>query len=177
MDKKILLIGDSITEAFKTSELLPEYNIINKGIYGDNTTGVLKRIERDVIEENPDQVFILIGTNDFALERSDDELTSNICEIIELITENLDDVIVYLTPILPTKNIENRPNDRIRGVNEILKMLTEKYGIEYFDLYSQFVNSAGELDALYTIDGLHLSAEAYKKWAAYLKEELDRLPN
>ncbi len=174
MDKKIVLIGDSITEAFKTAELLPEHNIINKGIYGDNTTGVLKRIEKDVIEENPDMVFILIGTNDFACEKTDDELTSNISEIIETLTENLEGTKIYLTPILPTKDIENRPNERIRGVNQILKMLTEKYGIEYFDLYNRLVNSAGELDSVFTVDGLHLSAEAYKTWAVFLKEEIER---
>ena len=133
MNEKIVLIGDSITEAFKAAELLPEFNIINKGQFGDNTAGVLARLEKDVIEENPDRVFLLIGTNDFALERTDDELIENINKIIDELIENLKDTKIYLTPILPTKDIENRPNDRIREVNLILFILTQKYEIEYFD--------------------------------------------
>ena len=122
----------------------------------------------------PDLLFILIGTNDFACEKTDEELTGNIENIIETLTESLDKTKIYLTPILPTKDIENRPNERIRKVNDVLKMITQKYGVEYFDLYSQLVNPAGELDGKYTIDGLHLSGEAYKTWAQLLKEELSK---
>ena len=175
MNKKIILIGDSITNAFKTSELLPEFNIINKGVYGDNTTGVLARLQKDVIDENPDAVFILIGTNDFACEKTDEELISNINEIVESVIEDCGKAEIFLTPILPTKNIENRPNDRIRGVNLILYTLTQKYGIGYFDLYSQLISPGGELEAKYTVDGLHLSEEAYKVWAEFLRTELSLL--
>jgi len=171
MNRKILLIGDSITEAFKTDKLLPELNIINKGVYGDNTTGVLARLEKDVIDQNPDVVFVLIGTNDFALERTDDELTGNIDKIINILTEKLENAAIYLTPILPTRNIENRPNERIREVNNTLKMLTQKYGIRYFDLYSCLLDN-GQIAEHFTIDGLHLSDDAYKIWADFLTSTL-----
>jgi lysophospholipase L1-like esterase len=174
MNEKIVLIGDSITFGFETKELLPEFNIVNKGIYGDNTTGVLVRLENDVIKENPDKVFVLIGTNDFALERSDEELINNISEILDELSERLKDAKIYLTPLLPTLNIDNRPNDRIRGVNLKLRLLTEKYKINYFDLYNKLVNVNGELNVRYTIDGLHLSEAAYKIWADFLKEELQK---
>jgi lysophospholipase L1-like esterase len=172
MQKKIILIGDSITEAFKTNDLLPNFNIINKGIYGDNTTGVLNRLKKDVIDEKPDSVFLLIGTNDFALERTDEELTGNIKKIINELLTGLPGSKIYLTPILPTNAIENRPNDRIREVNKTLLEFTKEKGIVYFDLYSRLVNIAGELDRKYTVDGLHLSAAAYNVWAEFLESEI-----
>ncbi|MFY4776568.1 SGNH/GDSL hydrolase family protein [Metabacillus sp. RGM 3146] len=38
--------------------------VINKGVFNDNSDFLLKRLEKDVIEENPDYVIILIGGND-----------------------------------------------------------------------------------------------------------------
>jgi len=46
--KRILLLGDSITESFNTQKLLSEFKIINKGISGNNSTHLLKRLDRDL---------------------------------------------------------------------------------------------------------------------------------
>jgi len=42
-----------------------QYRVINAGINGDTSAGVLKRLSRDVVGKNPDLVIVAIGTNDF----------------------------------------------------------------------------------------------------------------
>lgn len=165
----VVLIGDSITEAFKTNELLPHFNIINKGVYGDYTEGVYTRLQNDVIAENPAAVFVLIGTNDMARERSDDEIIASVTRIALTLKKQLPLSIIVLTSILPTRDIENRPNSRINRLNMRIKLLTEEIRIKYFDLNQHFTDDDGNLLAYFTTDGLHISDAGYEHWASILK--------
>ena len=82
---KIVFFGDSVTEAQRNlndpadlgvgfvkiaaSELRalypkPELEILNRGVGGDKTAELLRRIERDVLAENPDLVVLDVGVND-----------------------------------------------------------------------------------------------------------------
>ena len=170
--KKILLMGDSITACFNTKMLLPEFNIINKGLSGNNSTHLLKRLERDLLTSNPDIVFILIGTNDIAAGFTDTEILFNINIILEITAEKLRKSKIFITSILPTRNNELRPNERIRGLNKKIQMITEELKVNYLDLYSIFVDDTGQLGRELTNDGLHLNEKAYLKWADFLKNFL-----
>ena len=167
---KILLIGDSITEGFKTGILLPNLDIINKGVYGDNSEGVLKRLNADVISYNPDIVYIMIGINDFAMGRNNDQLLDTLEKIAVLLKKTIPAGRIFFTSILPTRNIENRPNSRINEFNELIKQLCTNRGAEYFNLHSEMTDETGLLNKKYTIDGLHLTGAAYQKWAEVLQQ-------
>ncbi|MDB5207650.1 MAG: family lipase, partial [Flavisolibacter sp.] len=58
-EKAIVFLGNSITERGVWSELLPGETIMNRGIGGDNTFGVLARLN-DVIRYKPKKIFLLI---------------------------------------------------------------------------------------------------------------------
>lgn len=175
MKTKILLVGDSLTEGFKVKEYLPEYAIINRGIYGDNTVGVLERLQKDISDAKPDAIFFLIGTNDLALERTIDEIAQNI-EL--MINQSLSFPFVkniFITSLLPTRNIENRPNSTINELNNLLLKLTSEYSLKYFNLNLSFIDEDGMLKSDFTNDGLHLTHLAYIEWANLLKIEIDSL--
>lgn len=175
MKPTIVFLGDSITEAFDVKTLLSEFNIINKGIYGDNSMGVLDRIEKDAINLNPDYVFILIGTNDFALNRTPEQLADTYEKIIKRLAESMPSKNIYVTSILPTRNIENRPKEIITKANELLKKIASSYDANYFDLHSEFLASDGQIIADFTSDGLHLSEDGYKKWAEVFRKKFSFL--
>ena len=177
MSEKIIFIGDSITEAFDVKKHLSEFNIINKGIYGDNTMGVLKRVDSDIINLNPDKVFILIGTNDFALNRTPEELIETYEQIIKKIIAHINSTDIYITSILPTRNIENRPIEIIKKANSCLFNLAQKYNLNYFDLFSELADNEEQINERYTTDGLHLSEEGYQKWAEIFKHKFRDLIN
>lgn len=170
---KIILIGDSITSQFDTSKHLPEFNIINAGIYGDNTTGVLARLWQDVITEHPDKVFLLIGTNDMALDKTNEEIFETIKAITNKINKELKLTKLYLTSILPTRNLSNRPTERIIKLNINIKKLAEETENYYYDLFSLMIDDEGNLKESFTNDGLHLTEEAYIVWAEDLKNKLN----
>ncbi|PLR29874.1 hypothetical protein CYR55_22555, partial [Chimaeribacter californicus] len=58
-----VMVGDSITENARWDDIFPDYKIVNRGIAGDDTTGVLERID-DIIATGAKKAFIMIGTND-----------------------------------------------------------------------------------------------------------------
>ncbi|MBZ0198562.1 MAG: hypothetical protein K8H86_01755 [Ignavibacteriaceae bacterium] len=167
---KILLIGDSITNGFDTDKLLPDMEIINKGVYGDNSVGVLNRLANDVVTEMPDYVYFLIGTNDFAMGRSNNQLLETLKKTAELIKKYLPKSKIIFTSILPTRRIENRPNERINKMNELIKQLCAEYKAEYFTLHSAMKDKSGQMKIEYTNDGLHLTDAAYKTWAEILRQ-------
>lgn len=167
--KKILFLGDSITHAFDTKAYLSEFDIVNRGISGDNSRNLMKRLDNELKITQPDCVFILIGTNDFAVGLNNREILSNIRTIINRVCASVKPERTVLTSILPTLNIENRPNKTIDLVNSTLQNLSSELGIHYWDLNTIMKDASGSLIPDYTIDGLHLSPKAYSVWAEQLR--------
>ena len=60
----VVFLGDSITEHGNWNEWFPATPLVNRGISGDTTAGVLARLDTAI--DNPLAVFLLIGTNDLA---------------------------------------------------------------------------------------------------------------
>ncbi|CAM1366939.1 GDSL-type esterase/lipase family protein [Tenacibaculum xiamenense] len=85
--KKIVCLGDSLTEGYgvdiskRWSTLLSEdlnLEIINAGISGDTTSGMLSRFYETVARHKPNYVIIMGGTNDIWLNIPDNEIIGNI---------------------------------------------------------------------------------------------------
>lgn len=166
----IILLGDSITAGFSTGTLLKEFSVVNKGVAGDRTDRVLERLNRDVIDLAPSAVFLLIGINDVGAGFSNNTLLVNYERLILRITKNAPGAKLFLQSILPTRGIENRPLERIQLLNVEIHKLAMKYGVKFLDIYTLFVNEKGDLAEEFSDDGLHLTPEAYEKWAEYLRQ-------
>jgi lysophospholipase L1-like esterase len=164
----IMLVGDSVTAAFPVRELMPELNIVNRGVYGDNSELVLTRLDKDVVKAAPDTIFLLIGTNDMACGFTNAATIGNIDLILQRCNSGIPNVTVYLQSILPTRGLENRPVERIRFLNGQLQRLARIRSVRYLDIGSLFVNSFGEIHHWYSDDGLHLTAAGYSVWAETL---------
>ena len=92
--KAIVCLGDSITYGVGSDEggdypsslkqILGE-DVINSGVPGDTSAGMLNRLETDVIEHNPYLVIIEIGGNDFLNNVPEDETLKNIERAIDRI--------------------------------------------------------------------------------------------
>ncbi|PJF28128.1 MAG: hypothetical protein CUN53_01485 [Phototrophicales bacterium] len=68
---KIVLFGDSLTwggyggsYARELQALRPQHTWINAGVGGNTVINLLQRVEADVIDQQPDGVFIMVGSND-----------------------------------------------------------------------------------------------------------------
>ncbi len=80
----VVFLGDSITDGAEWSEIFGNKKMLNRGISGDVTAGVLYRLD-EVVRHNPKKVFILIGTNDLARGVESEQVISNIYRIADFI--------------------------------------------------------------------------------------------
>ena len=91
---KIVFLGNSIIEAGNNwNEKFGVDNIVNRGISGDYTAGVLKRLD-EIIFYKPNAVFLMIGINEFFADNSEkpevnpENVAKNILKIADTITKH-----------------------------------------------------------------------------------------
>ena len=166
---RIVFMGDSITEEW--GRLYPEFfqspSFINRGIGGQTTPQMLIRFKQDVINLNPQYVFLLAGTNDIAGNTGPsniDMITNNIFSMAELSSNH--DIKIIISSILPVykypwaEHISNVP-DTIEFLNQKIKKFTKTHNIPYIDYYSAMVDEKRGLKNEYTTDGVHLNKTGY----------------
>lgn len=164
----VVFFGDSITFGADWERLFPEAPVVNRGISGDTTLGLLNR-QDEIIALRPRQIFLMIGTNDLCFGRPIDNVVENYNRILARFQAELPETQVYVQSILPFNDQmfpSNglRKNHNIRALNKAIKPLAQKYGYEYLDLSGAFTGSDGSLLPQYTYDGLHLNDDAYLVW-------------
>ncbi|BAV05457.1 Lysophospholipase L1 [Filimonas lacunae] len=171
----IIFLGNSITAGVEWQELLGNPNVRNRGISGDITFGVLNRLD-EVTEGQPAKVFILIGINDVARGIPDSVTSANHKRMVQYIKAHSPATKIYLQTLLPVNKdfakhaAHYNKDEKILRINENLRKLAKEEQVELIDLYPKFLNNSDKLVDKYTYDGLHLTAEGYKRWAAVLKE-------
>lgn len=170
----IVFIGTSLTQNFELAEFFQNLNLRNRGINGDVTEGVLARIDPILITK-PAKLFIEIGINDLGTGVQRDHVAENYKELIRRIQDSSPGTKIYVQSLFPTQVEGGRYttycNKKVNGdivyLNNELRKLTSLYKITFIDTYSGFV-SDGQLNPIYSVDGIHLNAAGYKLWAKIL---------
>ena len=167
----IVFLGNSITAGGKDwSERLNEPNIKNRGIGGDVTEGVLARLD-ELIYFKPRTVFLLIGINDLwnltPDNPSPEYVGENILKIAQKIKAGSPETKIYIQTILPNKRVVLR--EKIKAVNQIIKVNQDENLYSLIDLYSVFVNDDGLLKNELSIDETHLNEQGYDAWVKFIE--------
>jgi lysophospholipase L1-like esterase len=160
----VMMLGDSIIY-FWPEYLLPA-GAKKRGMPGDSTKGVLNRLWL-VLEEAPDQMFLLIGTNNFEFGQIY-EAPDDIDQILGKIATALPGTEVYLLSILPASDRE-RPNDVIERINANYEVVCGRYeNCTYVDLFSRlYLPSLGGFPQ--SDDGVHPNEAGYEVMAETLE--------
>ena len=165
-----VFFGDSLTDFFPVQDFFPLETIYNRGIAGDTTSDLLKRIE-NIVELQPSKVFVQIGTNDLGKFRSPKHVIKNIEKIYQVLLKEVPNVTIVAISLYPISRrkmwlspiiVGIRSNKQIRKTNEMLKELTAKYNIPYLDMYTTLSDTKGRMNKAYTLEGLHISGVGYQ---------------
>lgn len=172
--ESVVFLGNSITFWGNWSERLQNMAVKNRGIAGDNTYGILERLD-SILVHRPRLIFLMIGVNDLAQGFSDECIVHNISEIVGRIRKISPATGLVLQSILPVNptlgKLSNHTQhaQRLPALNRALKEMAEMKGAQYLDLYPLFVDTAGYLRKNLTWDGVHLTEEGYQIWVSSLK--------
>jgi lysophospholipase L1-like esterase len=170
-NQKIVLLGDSITSEGLWHELFPSGIVLNRGIGGDTTTGLLTRLEESVFSVKQQKLFIMIGINDIFLSKVPvDFIISEYKNILNMVRKRSPTTKIYVQSVLPMGGSWRRFNTTIRKLNNRLNELCKTFKVKYIDLYDSFLNSDGVLAEKYSLDGIHPNSEGYLLWKSKIKK-------
>src|SRR4030095_512873 len=173
-EKRVVFMGDSITDFWKLANYFPSKPYINRGISGQTTPQMLVRFRPDVIALKPAVVVILAGTNDLAGNTGPmtlEAIEGNLASMFELAKAH--DIRVLIASVLPVsdyaKNREGkpinqttrRPPEKIISLNGWIKNYATQNGLTYLDYFSAMVDQKGFLKEELSNDGLHPNDKGY----------------
>jgi len=186
-NNKIVFLGNSITEGGGDwNKKFNVHNIVNRGISGDITEGILVRLD-EIIFYKPIAVFLLIGINDiFDTDILNREkitplyVANNIIKIANQIIDQSPSTEIFIQTILPVNHeiyIEengffpehNVPlSEQITQINSMIMNQADVQQYKVIDLHSIFINQDGLMNREYTTDGVHLNNNGYRVWVEYI---------
>lgn len=170
----IVFLGNSLTEQGSDwGKRLGWNGVKNRGISGDVTEGVLKRLD-EITYVKPKAVFLLIGINDiFNTATKPEYVAGNILAIQKAIHKASPYTKLYVQTILPTTTASI--NKKIQQTNALLQKNASEKTYTILDTHELFADETGVMKNEYTTDGVHLNEEGYTIWVAYLKKQLPHL--
>lgn len=167
---QIVFFGDSITEMYDLDKHYDGLTVYNRGISGDTTSGMLARLQTNVIDLAPSKVIILGGANDLDGVSDIFEIGKNIATMIDTIQAALPATEIFVQSVLPFNNdtklfgvlncVDNRKNSDVGALNLHLFTLCIARNVPLIDTYSHFVKD-GALNPEYSLDGLHINDKGY----------------
>ncbi|MBQ3630950.1 MAG: serine acetyltransferase [Prevotella sp.] len=179
----IVMLGNSLTENAKdwAQRIGTKKHIVNRGIIGDNTTGMTERLCQ-ITPHHPRAIFLMAGINDMAGGTSSTEVASRVIALIEQIRQQSPETVLFVQSILPInesngrwKTLTDRTDD-IPYANMLIRAYCQSNDIMYVDIFSRMTRGrSNELRQDLSADGLHLTEQGYKIWAFELKKYVKRL--
>jgi lysophospholipase L1-like esterase len=179
--RRVVFIGDAITEPWDLAKYFPGKPYLNRGIPGQTTPQMLVRFYPDVIDLHPAAVVILGGINDIAGNTGTETaemIEDNIRAMCQLARANGIKVILGL--ILPVsdytahKQTEKHPLADIVKLNTWLRSYAGEAHAEVADYYSAVVDDKGMLKEGYSEDGAHANDRSYSMMAPVAEAAIER---
>ena len=202
--KRVVFMGDSITDFWRLAEYFPGKPYVNRGIGGQTTPQMLVRMYPEVVQLRPAAVVFLAGTNDIARNTgpvSPEMVQQNIMAMTDLAQHS--GIKVVLCSVLPVSDYPflkqqqagappasptpgrggafprqrmttNHPAQDILKLNAWLKDYAARVKAVYADYFSAMVDEKGWLKDALSDDGLHPNAAGYKVMAPIVEAAIQK---
>ena len=160
------------------------FDLINKGVNGDTTSGIAARFSQDVLSHKPDMVFYHTGANDFIYrEASPEEAFANL-ESMAAQAEAEGITSIYITPVpvdagkaeymwLAGCGISyDAVNRDLENFSEMLKGSGRLF-VDMNQFYRKFIEEVGDADLAY-LDGVHPTPAGHEFIAGKILDLIER---
>jgi len=169
--------GESVVPYPKCLELLAgEYlrslhseakvRVLNRGISGELTSGMLGRFVSDVVDEKADYVIILGGTNDIGWDSETASIAHNLTSMYDLALKNSIGPVACSVPSI--LGFDELIPPRLH-LNSLIHTEAEKRRMPFVDIFAATADPRNNrLLEDYSGDGLHLNSKGYERMGKYL---------
>ncbi len=205
-DRKVVFFGDSITQAgiekdgyitqlkqlLKDQDSGNQFELIGAGISGNKVPDLERRIDKDVLSKEPDQVFIYIGINDvwhFSHAcckdkeggTSKEQFKSGLTRIIAKLKRSGAEVVLCTPTVIGEKKNNANPQDEMLDeYAQITRDLAKEHNVPLCDLRAAFKaylndhNPQNLSQNVLTYDGVHLNEQGNALVAAEMLPYLNQ---
>jgi isoamyl acetate esterase len=191
--KTVVFFGDSITQAavisggyidvlekeLKKKGKSDQYNLVGAGISGNKVPDLQRRLEKDVLSKNPDQVFIYIGINDVwhyshpCCKDKDggtpkDKFEAGLTEVVNKIKASGAQVVICTPSVIGEKTDGNEQDQMLDEYAAISRKVAKSTNSQLCDLRKAFqqelknTNTQNKKEGVLTTDGVHLNEAGNK---------------
>ena len=183
----IICLGDSLTYGYGVrraqcwTELAAEmsgWNVVNRGICGDTTGGMLVRLReilREGIGKREERCFLLMGgCNDIFFSGSSTGARENMAAMAHQLFAEGEMPLIAVGPGIAKGNFPSMWSDLvdfptagevIREYYEWLERVCLSYGVRMIDFRGDFRDRNGNIRTELYLDGLHLNPEGHRVMA------------
>lgn len=189
---QIVFSGSSLCEQFPILELIQSQNlnltVYNRGIGGFVIDDLWEHRDVCIFDLKPRKLFLNIGSNDIGEGIDTHGLLRKYGHLLEEILTRIPEAQIYVLAYYPAntthtfrqygvyrESVQNRTKERIREMNEALRLLAEKKGACFLDVNRGLTDEHGQLKPEYCVDGIHMWPDAYeivlKNMLPYLLKE------
>lgn len=191
----LVIIGASYAKGWQPD--LPGYEVINKGVGGEETHQVRERFERDALALEPQAVLIWGHINN--IHRSPPgQMASTIekakADYIDMVSRAkaagvqvilatevtlseavgfMNRVAAFVGKLRGKQGYNDRINEQVRALNEWLRGYAREQGLQLLDFEKVFDDGRGFRKVEYSSeDGSHISREGYAALTKYARSQL-----
>jgi lysophospholipase L1-like esterase len=169
----VVFLGDSITEGWSgtLARDFPNLHVADRGIGGDITSGVLFRLQDDVLALDPAGIVLLIGTNDIGNDGDPADVADNIKQILLAIKKFNPKLKVIVCKVMPrSQNGQPIFDAKIKQVNSLVEdFVKTEPNFAICDTYGIYADDQGNPNPVdFRPDHLHLNTAGYAVWKSAL---------
>jgi lysophospholipase L1-like esterase len=141
-------------------------NVLNRGINGDLTSGMLERFSRDVVDEKADYVIILGGSNDIGWGFDPAVIAHNLTTMYDAAWNK--GIMAVACSVPSILGLDELIPPRL-NLNRMIRSEAEKRSIAFMDLFTATADPrTNRLLEDYSADGLHLNTKGYRQMGKYI---------
>jgi len=173
-ERRVVFLGDSITDHWDLAASFPGQPYVNRGIGGQVTAQLLLRFLPDVVALRPSAVVILAGVNDVQglLQQETPEQIEDHWQAMADIADRHGIAVVF-GALLPVNDytpaardvVRERKPAELRALNQWLRAFCMRRGYAFADYAAVLADDKGLMRRELTEDGIHPLAAGYARMA------------
>ncbi|MBN2078303.1 MAG: hypothetical protein JW838_05015 [Spirochaetes bacterium] len=183
---RIVALGDSLTQGWMVrkgyldflGELLAakypcgKVTIINRGIPGDTAEGGLMRLRREVIDQDPDLVFIQFGLNDAYTGVSPERYHRTIEAMVDRLLADTEAEVLLVTSVPIMHGEEDFMAEAFYSRLDAVARERNLPIARVHRYWKRMISGGIDFRSLVQGDGVHPNVEGYRLMAEAIMEEL-----
>ena len=170
----IVFTGSSSVRLWEGLEdLFPDYQVLNTGFGGSQTSDLLEHIQPLVLSYQPKKVFIYEGDNDLIFKKYPARIIRTTKKVIDSIWQQYPNTQIVLISAKPSI-VRWHLKKRYQRLNKKFKKLAEDTSQLYFvNVWDSMLQNGAIDESLFIEDGLHMNQKGYDLWYEAIKPFLN----